>query len=73
MGQVICVCLAVIEFRGSDVQTNINATLVARVLDCLSNDFKSVVFISKLRRSETTLVTNVGSGLTKLFLKERSE
>ena len=63
----------VVEFGGCDIETNINFAFVSRDVEGLHDDLESMVFISDLWSTESTFVSDVGSGLTELLLQKRSE
>lgn len=68
--KVVSVCLGIIELTGSNIEADVDSSPVACVPNGLLNDLESVVLVSELWGAESTLVSDVASGLAELALQK---
>ena len=68
--QVVGIGFGVIEFRGCDVESNLNPAFMAAVMNCLRNNLETVVFVADLRGTEATLITYISSGFAELLVDQ---
>ena len=70
--QVVLLGIGVVELAGGDIHGNLDLSSVASLLDSIRDELKSLIGGLNVW-SDTTLITDVASGLTVLLLGESLE